>query len=273
MTRDIQPVDVENPLALDAEPLARRGQHRHAGRLRHDLGEKRRAFDEVLEVVENQERRPPVQEVQKLLPGREATELHVDPELERCCHRRGQEVGRGHRGERDEVDPVLIAIEPARSRLQGEARLAGASGADEGEEAAGRVVEAPFDRGQLLRPADEGGPRGGEVGAAGLERPQRREIGRQALDLELEDPLGGAEVLEPVRPEVAGAHLNERPRGLRQEDLAPVADGGDARRPVDVDADVAVRGRSRLAGVEPHPDPDGAAGQRPLGIHRRSDGL
>ena len=171
------------------------------------------------------------------------------------------------------MDPVLVAIEPARSGLQGEARLAGPTGADEREEAADRVIEMSVDRGQLVRPADEGGPRGGQVGAPRFERPQRRELGRQALDLELEDPLRGAEVLEPVWPEVTSANLDERPRGLRQEDLAAVANGGDARSPVDVDPDVAIRGWSRLAGVESHTDLDHATGQRPLGLHRRRDGL
>jgi len=40
VARDLQPVDIEDPFALDAEALARRGQHRHAGCLLDDLGEK-----------------------------------------------------------------------------------------------------------------------------------------------------------------------------------------------------------------------------------------
>jgi len=212
-----------------------------------------------------------VQEVQQLLTGREAAELHVDLELERCGHRRRQEVGRGHRGKRDEVDPVLVAIQPVRRRLEGQARLADTARPDQREEAAGRVVEEPIDRGQLLRPADERGPRGGEVRAPGLERPERRELGGQAVDLELEDPLRSAEVPEPVRPEVPGVHLDESPGGLGQEDLAAVADGGDAGGPVDVEPDVAFLGQPRLAGVEAHPDLDRTAGQRPLGFRGCAD--
>ena len=209
--RDVQPVDIEDPFALDAEALARGGQHRDPGCLLDDLGQELRALDEVLEVVEDEERRPPVQEVQELLSGGEAAERHVDLELERCGHRRGQEVGRSHRDERNEVDPVLVAIEPARGRLDGESRLAHAARSDEGQEAAGRVVEEAVDRGQLVGPADERRPRGRQVGAAGLERPQRRELGRQPVDLELEDPLRGAEVPEPVRPEVTGVAPRRAP--------------------------------------------------------------
>jgi len=143
----------------------------------------------------------------------------------------------------------------------------------ESEKAAGRVVEETVDRGQLLRPADERGPWGGEVGAAGFEGPQRRELARQAVGLELEDPFGDAEVLQPVRSEVPRGQIDESPRRLREQHLAAVPDGRDAGGAVDVDPDVAFRGQVRLARMEPHPDLDRAAGQRPLGVYGRPDGV
>jgi hypothetical protein len=50
--------------------------------------------------------------------------------------------------------------------------------------------------------------------------------------------------------------------------LPAITRGGDPRRPVDVDADVALVGDERLAGMDAHPDADRAVVERPLGRGR-----
>ena len=92
---------------------------------------------------------------------------------------------------------------------------------------------------------------------------QAREIGVA----QLEEALRRREVLEPVFAEVAyGVACDEVARRLRQEHLAPVPGGSDARRAVDVDPDVALVGHDGLARVEPHADADRPAAKRRLPI-------
>ncbi len=56
------------------------------------------------------------------------------------------------------------------------------------------------------------------------------------------------------------ARPDERPDGVRDEDLAGCRDGTDAGRDVDRRADEAVALGDRLAGVDPDPDPDRSIG-------------
>jgi hypothetical protein len=83
-----------------------------------------------------------------------------------------------------------------------------------------------------------------------VERLQRRED----LRAELEEPLRRAQVLEPVLPQVAHLDAGEIRRRLREQHLAAVPGGGDPRRAVHVEADVALVAEPlRLAGVHAHP--------------------
>jgi hypothetical protein len=90
--------------------------------------------------------------------------------------------------------------------------------------------------------------------------------------------LGVVDVFQAVVAEVTegGAVgevvLDERPGGVRQQDLAAVAGRRDPGGPVDVDPPVVVPARSALPGVEPHPDPDLGIGEIALGGHGRPDG-
>jgi hypothetical protein len=74
----------------------------------------------------------------------------------------------------------------------------------------------------------------------------RRELVVQSRDDELVDPFRRVDVLQPVQPDVASrdtgiqARFNELASGFGQHDLAAVRRGGDARRPVDVQADESV---------------------------------
>jgi hypothetical protein len=97
-----------------------------------------------------------------------------------------------------------------------------------------------------------------------VERLQRRED----LRAELEEPLRRAQVLEPVLPQVAHLDAGEIRRRLREQHLAAVPGGGDPRRAVHVEADVALDIFHRLARVEAHPHAHGPVRQRELRVGR-----
>jgi hypothetical protein len=66
----------------------------------------------------------------------------------------------------------------------------------------------------------------------------------------LVDPLGRGEVLQPVLAEIAQPiRAGEVVGRLRDDGLPAVAGRGDPGGAVDVDADVALLGHERLAGV------------------------
>ncbi len=238
------------------------------GALDH-LAQKRGALDEMLEVVEHEERGPLAEVVEQLLLRREAAVHAVEGELDRLGEGGREEVRRGDGGERDEVDAVRVAVDAASGGLEGKPGLARSARPDEREQAAFRVLQQPVDRFELRRPADERRSWQREVLHACLDRLQQRELARQAVDLELVDALGRAQVLEPVCAEVARLVVDQRASRLRQQHLAAVADGCDARALVHVDPDVSLMGHPRLAGVEPHPDADRPIGQASLCVHGR----
>ena len=72
------------------------------------------------------------------------------------------------------------------------------------------------------------------------------------MDLELVDPLRRAEILEAVQAQVADVCVDERTGRLRQQHLSAVADGGDTRPLVYVEADVPFVPPARLARAQPH---------------------
>ena len=196
----MEPFDVEDPFALDAEALARRGHHLHPWSPLDDLRQKLRALDQVLEVVQDQQRRALAQEVQQLILRREAAVRPVHRELERLGHGGRQEVGRSDRSQGDEVDAVLVAVQTAARGLQRQAGLPDPARTQQGEEATARIPQQPVDRLELLSPSHERRRGGREVRAARVERLERREAGGKAVDFELVDPLRSAQILEPVRP-------------------------------------------------------------------------
>ena len=250
------------------EPLPRRRQELDVrGALDH-LAQKPGALDEMLEVVEHEQRRALAEVVEQLLLRREAAVRAVDGELDRLGEGGREEVRRGDGGERDEVDAVRVAVDAASGGLEGEPGLARPARPDEREQAASGVLQQPVDRFELRRPADERRSRQREVLHPRLDRLQQRELARQALDLELVDALGRAQILEPVRAQVADLGVDERASRLRKQHLAAVADGGDARALVHVEADVSLLGQPRLAGVEPHPHADRPVGQARAGRPR-----
>ena len=197
--RETEALDVEHPLALDVEPLPRRRQELDVrGALDH-LAQEPGALDEVLEVVEHEQRGALAEVVEQLLLRREAAVHAVDGELDRLGEGGREEVRRGDGGERDEVDAVRVAVDAPRGSLEGEPGLARPARPDEREQAAVRIRRAAG-RSRRARavPADERRARGRQVLHARLDRLQQRELARQPVDLELVDALRGAEILEAV---------------------------------------------------------------------------
>ena len=90
------------------------------------------------------------------------------------------------------------------------------------------------------------------------------ELGRQPRKGKLEETLRPPEVLQSMFPEVAqrGAGrepaLDEAGGRLGQQDLAAVTGRHDPRRPVHRGPKEVPAARLHLAGVDPHPHPDGA---------------
>ena len=170
---------------------------------------------------------------------------------ERLRDGRQDELRVVERRERHPEDAVREAVGRGARRLQREACLADAARAGERQQARLARAQEVGERVELAGAAEERRRGDGQVGA--VEALQRRELGAA----ELVDPLGRGEVLEAVLAEVVQVDRVDEPGGGgREEDLAAVAAGGDARGAVDVDADVALVGEERRAAVEAHAHAD-----------------
>ena len=133
-----------------------------------------------------------------------------------------------------------------------------------------------------LVPADERGELGRQVVGPGVERAQRREVAGQAIDHELGQALGRAQVLQPMVPEVAEGDAvrqrpgDERPGRVAEQHLAAVRGRGDPRGLVDGVPDDVRRRRDSISPVwRPIRTRIGRAvrprfrGDRPLRVGRR----
>ena len=200
-------------------------------------------------------------------------------------------AGLQERGNVHEPDSVARAVEEVGCYVQGEARLARASRAGQGDEPGGGDKGA--DLGELLLAAYERAQRARQVVGElrVVERAQGREAHVKPLCLELEDPLGAAEVFQAVGPEVFQAvgpevleHGARRTRvgdkggrRRREHDLAPVGDCRHAGSPVYLEADESDRGLGRLTRMDAHANPypfplrPGVPGKAPLHLDGRSD--
>ena len=83
--------------------------------------------------------------------------------------------------------------------------------------------------------------------------------------------FGRLEVLQAVVPEVAHRRIDEVPRGLGQQHLVSVSGRRDACSPVHVETHVAFAREYRLAGMDPHANPDRAHREGGLSDPRRLD--
>ena len=271
--RETEALDVEHPLALDVQPLPRRGQDSDLRCAPDHLAQKGGALDEMLEVVEHEQHRALAEVVEQLVLRREVAVHAVEGELDRLGEGGREEVRRRDGRERYEVDAVRVAVDAASGGLEREPGLAGSARSDEREQAALGVLQQPVDRFEFRRPADERRSRQGEVLHARLERLQQRELARQAVDLELVDALRRAEILEAVHAQVADVRVNECTGRLRQEHLPAVPDGGDTRALVHVEPDVTLVRQPRLARVQPHAHANRPAGKCALAVRSGGDGV
>jgi len=172
--------------------------------------------------------------------------------------RRHHDLGIGNRRERDEEDAVRALVHQLRAGLEREPGLARAPRPGERHQAHAVPPQELVDLGHLPLAADEGRRLDREVGRPVVERPQRRKVAGQGRIDELEEMLRLGQVLQSVVAEVAEPDadvlvLEQIARRVRDEHLAAVAGGADARAAVDADAYVALPGRRHLAGVDADP--------------------
>ncbi len=181
----------------------------------------------------------------------------VDLHAKRVGDGGGQQMGLRDRGQGHEEGSVHEVVLRPVGHLDGHPGLARPSRPGQRDQTV--VAEQPPGLRQLPTPPDQRRQPGGEVVPS--DGPKGREVGGEPLDLELEDPLGLGEVLQPVLPQVADLHLlrqacQRRVGGLGEQDLPAVAGRGDAGRPVDVQSDVVVTAEDPFAGVQAHPHLD-----------------
>ncbi len=234
------------------------------------MGRQRRRADDLFEVVEDQQNLAFRQVSQKrLLRVHRAGHTNAERMGDRARHERWFE----DRLERDEEDPVgdmALVLDP---EFDGEARLAGTARAGERDEPVGidQVREGP----ELPGPADQRGGGSHEVALWRCGCAQRRKLRRQPVDDKLVELLGRIQVLEPVASQVAQCNarwqvpFDETARGVREQNLAAVPRGGNARSAMDVEPDVVVAAQIGHAAVHPHSDPNRRL-RGPLGRRERA---
>ena len=99
----------------------------------------------------------------------------------------------------------------------------------------------------------------GRLFGAGVERAERREGRRQAVDDRLVDAFRLSKILEAMPAEIAQLHarrqslFDEGASGLGEQDLPAVSDSGDPGGPMDVQADVRSVADEALARMQSHP--------------------
>ena len=127
---------------------------------------------------------------------------------------------------------------------QGQAGLPRATGTGEGDQAA--LLKQPGDVGHLAAAADEGCPLRRQVRGAGVEGPDRRELGGQAVDRDVIQMLRFLDVLQTVPAQVAQGHpfgerlLDFQPRGVAEEGKG-LEDGGQGGANVSTHLDSSMR--------------------------------
>ena len=255
-------------LAGDGERLAARRRHADLrARLEQGRGDRGRAVEHLLAVVETDEQ-PPVAE----LPGQRR---------ERSLDRLDQHAGGGrhlvgHRpvlrdaGEVDPPDAVTPAADLLGEGVDRQPRLAAAARADERHRPL--VGEQPVQLVQLVAAADERRRLDGQVVAPEVERAQRHRL-RVA---ELEDALWPRQVAQPVDAAVVQPGFRCERGGRRgDEDLAAARDLAQPLRASQRGAGVPpVRPQPRGARVQGDPDLTREVGARPAADRgRRREGV
>ncbi len=242
-----------------------------------ELGDAGPGFDDLFEVVEDEEQLLVAQAVGEHVEGsagaRDGEGENSDDGLESV-------VGGGVGGEVDEPHAVTEAVGEVGGDLEPEPGLAGATGPGDGEQPGGRVVEHEPDGGEFLRAAEEVGGLERQVVGSGVEGLEGGEVGAEVGVDELIEVLGLGEILETMDAEVTNGGVGgevadaEVDGVLREEHLPAVPGRHDASGAVHDRTKVVVVAAEGLAGVDAHPGPDGCGAprfgmQRPLGVDAR----
>jgi hypothetical protein len=183
---------------------------------------------------------------------------------ERLRNRVGDERRIAEGSKADPEDACLELRHQLGRSFDRQPRLARAAGPGQGQEA-GAVLEQRGDLRDLPVPADEGARRAGQV------RVRDRLQGREALRAELEDRDRLREVLQPLLAEVGALPVDEPAGRRREQHLAAVPGGGDARAQVHVLAHVALLAKQRRAGVDPDAHANRTFGERGVDLLRRRE--
>ena len=161
--------------------------------------------------------------------------------------------------------PIGIVPHAVAGDLDRQARLAAATRSGERHQAVGSYRSCNCSA--LYLATDEARTTLGEVRSARRWRAQRSEIRPQTGSGQLEDARRGIEVLEPKLAQLAEGEVvrrsfaHHRRHGTGDQDLPSMADRGDARGTMDLDADVVAVADDRLTDMQSHPDAD-------LGVRR-----
>ena len=159
------------------------------------------------------------------------------------------------------ADAVRDILGDLRHGLERQPRLPCPAGACERQQSNVLAAQQAYDFDELAPAAEKRRRRDGKV------RPVQRLQARKVGVAQLEQALGRREVLQTVLTQVANSLAgDEVARRLRQENLPAVPGGSNARRAVNVDADVALLGCDRLARVEPHAHSDRPVAERRLPV-------
>ena len=184
-------------LPLVPDPQRQLAGHQDTARRRlvEEFGDRRRALDDLLEVVEHEQHRSCAQTAHDRLALPAALRV---ADLQRSGDRWDQRVGLAYAGERDEPDPALECRQQALRRREREARLARAAEAEDRHEPLTAGQHVP-QRLQLGLATDQPPRVGRQIGRPDGLGPQRREVARTALVVEQQpEPLGRGKVLQPV---------------------------------------------------------------------------
>ena len=225
--RSRQRTDPPRDLARNAERLAGSREHLHGAVLCQERrGEPGTRFDEVLTVVQHQERRSVRQGRIELLDGFESGHLVG---TERSQHCRPDRILICDARELDEPHASGELLQQIRGHVERKSCLAHAAGS--GQRHQSLRADEPSERGDVLVSSDERRDLDREVVRVRVEGLQlwvrRRQVG---VD-DLPHALRAAEILEAVHPEVGqarvlGQPVDDEPRGrVRYEDLIAVPDG------------------------------------------------
>ncbi len=219
-----------------------------------DLDHLGRGVEHLFAVVDHQQRVEVVQLFRQRVDER-SPELLAQAEHTR--DRLGDVAAVRDCGELHAPHTVGVKVELVGRRVQGEPGLATATGTGQRHQTV--LADSRTHRGDLGVTADEARHLRGQVRRHRAERAQRRELVAEIGMYELPDPLGPAEILQPMQPKITelgpfGQRINHQIAcGVGDERLPTVPNRPHARAPDDRRAEVVAGvAQADLARVERH---------------------